>query len=140
MMNTNAASTTAARPVNSGALEDREPNELVSEVEQLGIEWANADEAANLLEETKKTLLAQYTVLYQKGTGAAGAKPVSMANAEALAMADARYHAHIETMVKARTQANRLRVRYDSGRIKIELLRSLIARQREAARISSFRT
>lgn len=138
-MNTSATSQSPARS-NFGPLGDREPNELVNEVEGLGIDWANADEVASLAEETKKTLLAQFTVEYQKGSTAAGAKPMSMANAEALALADPRYAAHLENMVKARTQANRLRVRYDSGRVKIDLLRSLIATRREEARLSAHRT
>jgi hypothetical protein len=124
---------------NTGPLADREPNDLVNEVEELGIDWANADEVASLAEETKKTLLAQFTVEYQKET-AVGSKPMSMANAEALALADPRYGAHLANMVKARTQANRLRVRYDSGRVKIDLLRSLIATRREEARLAGFRS
>jgi len=139
-MNTPANGLRTPARGNLGPLADREPNELVSEVEELGIDWANADEVASLAEETKKTLLAQFTVEYQKGSSAVGAKPMSMANAEALALADPRYSAHLENMVKARTQANRLRVRYDSGRVKIDLLRSLIATRREEARLSSFRS
>jgi hypothetical protein len=130
---------TAHRPVVS-ALADIDPNVLVSEVEDIGIQWANADETANLLEETRKTLLAQYTTEYQRGSGAAGSKPLSMAHAEALAMADPRYQAHIENMVRARTQANRMRVRYDTGRVRCDMMRSLIATRREEARLAGLRT
>jgi hypothetical protein len=137
-MNATAAQILSSGAQVSGSLVEKEPNELVYEVEQLGIAWADADEAANLLEETKKTLLAQYTVEAQRGTPATGAKTLSMANAEALALADPRYAAHLDSMVKARTQSNRCRVRYDSGRVKIELLRSLIAARREEMRFQSF--
>lgn len=115
-----------------------DPNELVSAVEQLGINWANADEEANLLEETKKTLLAQFTM--QQQAQPSGGRPIAMNAAETRAMADPRYKEHIESMIKKRAEANRLKVKYDSGRMKIELLRSLLANARAEMQMSGHRT
>lgn len=114
-----------------------DPNELVSTVENLGIEWANADEEANLLEEVKKTLLAKFITEIQAQP--AGGKSVPMNMAETRAMARPEYKEHLEAMVRKRAEANRLRVRYDSGRVKIELLRSLLANERAAMQISGHR-
>ena len=120
--------------------QDFDPNRLVSDVEALGIEWADANGAADLLEETKKSVLAQLMNQYQKSGNAAGGKSPAMNQVEMQAMADDRYRAHLETMTRARTQANRLRVRYDSGRVRLELIRSLQATKREELRQSGMRS
>lgn len=123
---------------NSSSLVDMDYNELVSTVEDLGTQWANADEEANLLEETKKTLLAQLTMQQQTGSG--GGRPMAMNQAETRAMAEPSYKEHIENMVKKRAVANRLKVRYESGKVKIDLLRSLLANERAAMQMSGLRT
>lgn len=115
-------------------------DELISMVEQLGIDWAAADEEANLLEETKKTLLAKFTIQEQKAGSATGGKGIAMNLAETRAMADPQYEEHVMNMVKKRGEANRLKVKYDSGRVKIELLRSLLANARAAMQLSGSRT
>lgn len=117
-----------------------DPNEEVGQVEELGIEWADKDAEASLLEETKKTLLAQLVREQVAGAKATGGKPMSMAQAESLAMSDPRYEAHLKAMIEARREANRARVRYDSGKVKIELMRSLVAARREEMRLGGFRT
>lgn len=131
---------TATRPSDTAILQDFDPNELVAAVEEVGLDWADANGAADLLEETRKTVLAQLQQEYQRAAAADGKKTLAMNQVEMMAQADPRYQAHLETMIKARTNANRLRVRYDSGRVKIELMRSVQATRREELRQSGFRT
>mgnify|MGYP001470588676 CR=1 FL=1 len=118
-----------------------DPNREVTKVEEIGLQWAELDAAAGLLEETKKTLLAQ--LIQEKVQAAAavgGNRPLPMNQAESLALADPRYEAHLRKMVDARKAANRAKVQYDSGRVKIELMRSLVAARREEMRLGGMRT
>lgn len=109
-----------------------DPEKITKEVIEVGEEWAGLDAGASSLEETKKTLLAKLTLEYKEasrpgGIGEAPAKKMSVAEAELKALTDPRYEAHLEQMVKAREEANRARVKYDLGKMKIELIRSLQA-------------
>lgn len=122
-------------------LRDFDPKKLTDEVIKAGELWADEDATASTLEETKKTLLASYTLDYMHGTqksGALGEKPkaVSVAEAEKKALSDERYDAHLKSMVHARREANRARVRYDMGKMRIELMRSLQATLRNEMRLS----
>lgn len=80
-----------------------------------GEAWADADAAASLLEETKKSLLAQ---LMQE------ADSTSNAGKEMLALAHPDYRKHVDGMVSARKAANKARVRYDSAKVLAEMRRS----------------
>jgi len=117
-----------------------DPDAEVEKVEKLGLEWAEKDATASILEETKKTLLAQLIQGEQMGAKAAGGRALPMNQAENNAMADPRYEAHLKAMVQARKEANRAKVQYDSGRVRIELMRSLVAARREEMRLGGFRT
>lgn len=122
-------------------LRDFDPNKLTSEVIKVGEDWADQDAAASSLEETKKTLLARLALEnIENGyrSGAAGERPKAMsaAQAELKALADPRYEQHLELMVHARKEAYRLRVRYDMGKMKLELMRSLQATMRNEMRLS----
>lgn len=122
-------------------LRDFDPNKLTAEVITTGEEWADQDAAASSLEETKKTLLARITLEFIEGGVKSGAlgdkpKPMSATAAELRALSDARYEQHLELMVRARQEANRSRVRYDLGRMKLELMRSLQATMRNEMRMS----
>lgn len=123
-------------------VKDFDPHKLTADVIKSGEEWADQDAAAASLEETKKTLLAQLMLDYIQngGSGAMGEKPKPMpaSQAEMRALADERYQQHLELMVQARREANRKRVRYDLGKMKLELIRSLQATLRNEIRISSF--
>ena len=116
-----------------------DPDKEMNEVERLGIEWANADEKARLLEETKKTLLAQISLDYASKAKASGGKPLSAAQAEMLAYADVRFEAHLQGMTAAKGEANRARVKYDRASGRVDLLRSLVAARREEMRLGGFR-
>lgn len=80
-----------------------------------GDDWADKDAAATLLEETKKSVLAKLKM------EAAGK---SDAASETIALCHPDYQAHLESMVEARRQAVRARVRYDSAKTLAELRRS----------------
>lgn len=124
---------------------DFDPDRLTQEVIAAGEEWAEQDAAASSLEETKKSLLAKIVLEITEGnfrSGDLGDKPkaISIAAAESRALADPRYEQHLELMVFARKEANRMRVRYDLGRMRLELIRSLQATLRNEMRISSHST
>ena len=118
-----------------GVLRDFDPHRLTQEVVALGESWAEQDAGASALEETKKTLLAKFTLENIEGgmrSGGLGEKPkaMSVSQAELKALADTRYETHLELMVAARREANICRVRYDMGKMKLELMRSLQATMR----------
>lgn len=89
-------------------------NEIHAKLIQAGEEWADLDAAASLLEETKKSVLAE---LMNKLTG-------SIAARESEALADPVYKAHVTSMVNERKKANRAKVRYDSAKAWCELVRT----------------
>lgn len=90
---------------------DRAYNALV----RSGDDWADKDAAANLLEETKKSVLS-------KIKNETDAK--SDASKETIALCHPEYLKHIETMVEARRIANKAKVRYDSAKTLAEMRRS----------------
>ena len=91
-----------------------------------GETWADADAAATLLEETKRSILAKL-MLAAEGTSAA--------QREMYALADPEYQQHVEGMVAARKAATKARVRYDSAKVLAELRRSQEATRRAEANI-----
>lgn len=104
-----------------------DPERLTSEVVRLGEDWADKDAAASSLEESKKSMLAQVLLDYLSPTASVDGKatrgmPVSQA--EQRALCDPRYETHLELMVAARREANISRVRYDMGKMRLELMRS----------------
>lgn len=121
-------------------VKDFDPNKLAAEVISAGEEWADQDAAASSLEETKKAVIAKITLEYMEaGTSSElgqRPKPMSATAAELRALADPRVEQHIELMVHARREANKFRVRYDMGRMKLELMRSLQATLRNEMRIA----
>lgn len=80
-----------------------------------GEEWADAQAAADILEETRRSVLAK---LMNEAPHA------SIAGKEMQALADGEYRTFVENMVRARKAANKARVRYDSAKVLAELRRS----------------
>lgn len=105
-----------------------QPQDIYEDLVKLGTEWADAEEVADLLEETKKTLIAQL---------AAECQEKSVAAKEAYAYAHKEYVEHLKVMTSARKTANRAKVRYDSRRVFAELLRTQAATERAANRYSA---
>lgn len=123
-----------------GVLRDFDPNKLTNEVIKSGEEWADQDAAASNLEETRKSLLAKIQLEFMEQgmrSGALGEKPKPMpaSQAELRALCDPRYEQHLELMVEARREAHRSRVRYDLGKLRLELMRSLQATMRQEMRL-----
>lgn len=97
---------------------------LCDEAEAAGLAWAEAKAAAQALEETRKSVLAQ-GVKSHMGSG-----PYN--KAETLALADDSYVAFLNSMVAAGKAADRARVVYDIKRTRIELLRTNASTERAA--------
>lgn len=96
-----------------------------SELIKAGETWADAEAAASLLEETRKSVLAK---LINEGEGSVAAR-------EYKALADPSYLEFVEGMVSARKAATKARVRYDSAKVLAELRRSQEATRRAEASI-----
>jgi hypothetical protein len=98
---------------------------LCNEAEAAGLAWADAKAAAQALEETRKSVLAQGMKGYF-AEGMAGNK------AETMALADHDYVDFLHKMIKASHAADRARVRYDILKTRIELLRTNASTERAA--------
>ncbi len=92
-----------------------EPEKIYESLVSAGEDWADAEAAAALLEETRKSMLAQ---CMQDADGS------SIASKEMNALASAEYQSFLRGMVTARKAANKARVRYDSAKVLAELRRS----------------
>lgn len=103
-----------------------DPDRIYDELVKAGETWADADAAATLLEETKKSVLAK--LMNEADASSIAAK-------EMYALADPEYRKHVEGMVSARKQATKAKVRYDSARVLAELRRSQEATRRAEANI-----
>lgn len=102
-----------------------DPTEIAERMRLAGEEWSDLDAAANMLEETRKSVLAEL-VNQSKGS--------SIAAKESEALADPVYKLHITNMVNARKEANRARVKYDTARAWVELVRTSEATKRAELR------
>jgi len=102
-----------------------DPNEIAERMRLAGEDWSDKDAAANLLEETKKSVLAE--LMNQ-------AKGSSVAAKESEALADPAYKLHLANMVNARKDANRARVKYDCAKAWVELVRTAEASKRQEMR------
>jgi hypothetical protein len=103
-----------------------DPDKIRERLAQVGEEWADKDAAANLLEETKNSLLAELMNT---------ANASSEAERKRIAQADPAFKLHLANMVSARKEANRARVRYETGKMWAELKRSQESTIREQMRI-----
>lgn len=98
-----------------------DPSEIAERMRLAGEEWADLDAAANMLEETRKSVLAE---LVNQASGG------SIAARESEALADPAYKLHITNMVNARKEANRARVKFDTAKAWVELVRTSEATKR----------
>lgn len=100
-----------------------DPEKVAHELSERGLAWADANGAADALEETKKSVISEALL---SATGK------SHSEREAIALASPMVRDHIARMVDARKAANRARVRYDVYKTFIELERSRHATERAA--------
>jgi hypothetical protein len=106
-------------------MSDFDPEAIFHRLTTAGDEWVDKEAAAELLEETKKTVLAELMQGFQG----------SNAERERCALADSAYKLHITKMNAARKEANRARVRYDSMKVLAELRRTQESTRRAEANI-----
>ena len=104
----------------------RDPAKLAQSIVHRGELWCDCNAAADLLEETKGTLLAKITKEHLDHPAW---------KAEALARADMRFEEHIKAMVDARRLANLARVRYDGAKAMGEFIRSAESTRRAEMQI-----
>ena len=90
-----------------------DPDRVHQRLCSAGAAWAERAAMAELLEERKKTLLAELTLAHLAGN--------SKAAAEARALASPVYATHLGRMVRTRQAANHARVAYDAARLWCEL-------------------
>ena len=101
------------------------PEHMHERLVRVGAEWAELNSAAELLEETKKSVRSQYVMEHLK-------EAKTVAKAEHMADSDERYREHLALMVAARKKANIGRVNFDAAKTYIELYRSQQANERAA--------
>lgn len=99
------------------------PHDIYKKLVEAGNEWAEANAAADMLDETKKTLIAK---LMNESTA------TTMSAKEMEALASETYKGHVTLMVEARRCANYAKVKYDSAKMFSELLRTQAATERAA--------
>lgn len=107
-------------------MSDFDPDRIYHQLITAGEEWADKEAAADVLEETKKTLLAEIGSNLTAG---------SVAERERFALASAEYKLHVTKMTSARKEANRARVRYDAMRVLGEMRRTQESTRRAEANI-----
>ena len=104
-----------------------DPERIYQNIIAAGEEWADRQAAADLLEETRKTVLAE--LMNSEGPG------LSMAARESLALSSPTYKLHITNMVVARKEANKARMRYDAVKVLAEMRRSQESTRRAEMRL-----
>lgn len=92
-----------------------DPERSFHELERAGLYWADADAAASMFEESKKSVLADLMNETNGGTNA---------ERERRALASQIYKQHVEKMVAARKEATRAKVRYDALKVLAEMRRT----------------
>jgi len=102
-----------------------EPDKIYEKLSTLGTAWAELNFAAEMLEESKKTLISQL---------ATDSNETSASAKESFALRHDSYIEHIRKMVVARKHANSAKVKYDSARMWAELKRTEAATERAANR------
>lgn len=120
----------------SELLKTRTPDQLIDQVETLGLDWAEKDGAASILEETKKTMLNR---LIQE-IAASHTKVPAFAQLESQALYDPRYLEHVTQMTTARKLATMARVKYDMGKARLDMLRSQMATVRQEMAMNGTRS
>ncbi len=106
-------------------MSDFNPEVIYHQLVTAGEDWVDKNAAAEILEENKKSVLAE--IMSDKQ----GSNP----ERERQALADAAYRLHLKNMVTARKEANRARVKYDSMKALAEMRRTQESTRRAEANI-----
>ena len=108
-------------------LSSYDPNVIFQRMVELGNDWADKNGAADLLEDSAKSVLSELII---KAPGK------SMTEKEHHARASDEYRDFLRAKCEARTAANKARVPYDGAKAKLEVMRTLEATRRDEARLS----
>lgn len=100
---------------------------LSEQLEIIGLEWADANAAASLLEETKSAVLAQKIALL--------GDDIPMNRAENAIKASQVWHDHLAAIVDARKRANILKIKYEAIKARLQEWQSHEANHRLQARL-----
>lgn len=103
------------------------PDDLYEQLVEAGEKWADLNAAADMLEESLKSLVSQL---------ASDSNESSVAARTAFAHRHPEYKGQVKQMVEARTAANKAKVRYDAKKVYVELLRTQSANERSLARVA----
>lgn len=95
-------------------------NDIYEKLTLAGNDWAIKNGNAELLEETKKTVLWSIASIFEG----------SVASKEAMALASDGYREHVEKMVEARKQANIAKIEYESRKAWLDIMRTNAATER----------
>ena len=97
------------------------PEKIYNSLIESGESWADLQAAAELLEESKKSVLAELANKCPEN---------SLGARESLALADPVYRLHLVNMVAARQAATRARVRYDALKVLADMRRTIESSRR----------
>lgn len=97
-------------------------NQIIERMRLAGEEWAESDRAANLLEETKHSILSQIK-LSSEGLSSEAAK-------ETFARASDAYMDHVKAMTDARGKANMAKVKWVVAQSYVDLIRTMESSRR----------
>lgn len=109
-------------------------NEIYHKLTQAGEAWAEANRAADLLEETKKVVLAQITTVIFDSEGC------SRKEAEDRALGSKQYEEHVKSMVDARYEANKAKVNYSAAQEWVWSVRTESVTKRKEMEFSGVQT
>ena len=101
-------------------------NELFRKLQEAGSEWADLQSAANVLEDTTKSVLAR---LMMKSSAP------SVAAREMEATASKEYEEHIQATQQAKAKALKAKVRYEGIKVWIDLRRDESATERALMKV-----
>lgn len=110
------------------SLDEKDSARIATLVGQAGEQWFEADAIASSQEEQRKNYLAKLTLEYLES--GMGNRSIPVSQAEMRAYADPRYEEYVTAMVDARKRANLARVKYDMGKVYIDMQRSVMATKR----------
>lgn len=101
---------------------------LSEQYAQIGAEWADAESAASILEDCKSAYLSERMMSHING-----GMPVN--RAEATVKASSEWKDYVDRMVKARKNANLLKVKMETIRMRFQEWSSEQANERAMARL-----
>lgn len=102
-----------------------DPKTLYEKLVTLGVAWATANQGAEMLEESKHSVLSHLALECLESSQAAK---------EAFARRHPDYIDHLRKMVVARKDANIAKVKYESAKTYVDLMRTREASLRAASR------